>query len=79
MLPSIGVSRRHVQVQVSEEAIEVHDLGSIAGTFVNELQVVVATIIELSVQIMLEHLSLSIYSRKRPLQTAVQGVVRSPT
>lgn len=73
VLPSIGVSRRHVQVQVSEEAVEIEDLGSSAGTFVNDIQILEATIFELPVQMMLGHLTVTMYSQKRPLQPAEEA------
>lgn len=78
VLPSIGVSRRHVQLQVSDEAVEVQDLGSSAGTFVNEMQLVETAIFELPVQIMLGHLAVVIHSKKRPLQSPAEAPAEKP-
>jgi pSer/pThr/pTyr-binding forkhead associated (FHA) protein len=78
VLPSIGVSRRHVRLKVSETSVEIQDLGSSAGTFVNEVQITSATILELPAQIMLGHMAVTVYSQKRPLHRPEEAPAAAP-
>jgi adenylate cyclase len=60
------VSRRHARFFVSEERIWVEDLGSSAGTWLNELQVTERAEAELPATMTLGHLWLNVFSDAKP-------------
>lgn len=68
VLSSPGISRKHARLTLTEETIEVSDLGSSAGTWLNDVQATDPLSADLPATVTLGHLLLNVFSETRPAQ-----------
>ena len=77
VLPSLGASRRHARIEVSEEAVSVEDLGSSGGTYHDGRKLHEACIFPLPVLLQFGQMSVTI-ACERPAAAPVPRAASTP-
>ncbi|MEI6714627.1 MAG: adenylate/guanylate cyclase domain-containing protein [Verrucomicrobiota bacterium] len=71
VISSQGVSRKHARLVLSEEAIEIEDLGSRSGTWVGDTQILESTILPLPATLTLGNILIELTSDAVPMPPVI--------